>query len=111
MLESHRLVTKNKGVRRGGSFQQFAYGKMVPVGARVPQGGAVGDGYAPYAHMTSDSVDAIDALMAHGRVGVLVTHSPANILMISLGCRFTTDSSKAVHTRPRERVSKHQYIR
>ena len=68
MIKSHATVTQNKGVKRGGSFEQFAYGKMVPVGARVPQGGAPGDTYAPYAHMTADDVEAITALMAHGRV-------------------------------------------
>ena len=70
MIKSHGIVTQNKGVKRGGQFQQFAYGKMVPVGARIPQGGAPGDGYGPYGHMSADTVEAIDALMAHGRVSM-----------------------------------------
>lgn len=72
MIESHALVTRNRGVKRGGKFQQFAYGKMVPIGARLPQGGAPGDGYAAYAYMKADSVDAIRALMAHGRVSTFL---------------------------------------
>ena len=111
MIESHALVTKNKGVRRGGTFQQFAYGKMVPVGARVPQGGAPGDGYAPYAHMTSDTVEAIDALMAHGRVCPCSHHRITAILTKTLGCRFVAYSSSAIHPRYRARLSRNQHIK
>ncbi|KAI0087688.1 hypothetical protein BDY19DRAFT_907142 [Irpex rosettiformis] len=67
MIASHNLVTQNTSVRRGKTFHLQASGKMVPVGARIPQGGAPGDGYAPYAHVKADSIQAINALMAHGR--------------------------------------------
>ena len=111
MIESHALVTKNKGVRRGGTFQQFAYGKMVPVGARVSQGDAPGDGYAPYAHMTSDTVEAIDALMAHGRVCSCFPHGISAILTEALGCRFVSHSYSAIHARYRARLSRNQHIK
>ena len=52
MIDSHaQVMQQNKGVIRGHSFEQFAYGKMVPKGARMPQGGETGDDYGPYAHM------------------------------------------------------------
>ena len=69
MDQSHARVTaQNSGVIRGNTFKQFGYGKMVPIGARMPRGGAAGDDYAPYAHMKSDSAEAISAILAHGRV-------------------------------------------
>ncbi|KAI0089515.1 hypothetical protein BDY19DRAFT_993109 [Irpex rosettiformis] len=72
MIKSHDQVTKKASVRRGGTFQLSVSSKMVPVGARIPQGGAAGDGYAPYAHMKTDTIQAIDAMMAHGRDADLV---------------------------------------
>ncbi|KAI0734988.1 hypothetical protein BC629DRAFT_1446481 [Irpex lacteus] len=48
--------------KRGGAFQSMASRKMVPIGSRVPQGEAPGDAYTPYAHMTSDTIEAINAM-------------------------------------------------
>lgn len=70
MIESHEIVTMNKSVKRGGAFQSTASGKMVPIGSRIPQGGAAEDAYTPYAHMASDTIEAINAMMSHGRVRV-----------------------------------------
>ncbi|KZV62879.1 hypothetical protein PENSPDRAFT_692119 [Peniophora sp. CONT] len=47
-LEHHILVSRFPGLRRGASFLEFAYGKMVPVGFRVPAGGRPGDEYGPH---------------------------------------------------------------
>ena len=69
MTETHaEVVALNKGVIRGKAFRQYAYGKMVPMGARMPQGGATGDDYAPYVHMDASSLEGIRAVLAHGRV-------------------------------------------
>ena len=62
------MIARNRGIKHGSKFEQFAYEKIVPIGARVPQGGALGNGYSAYAYMNADSVDAIKVLMAHGRV-------------------------------------------
>ncbi|KAI0083768.1 hypothetical protein BDY19DRAFT_998326 [Irpex rosettiformis] len=72
MKASHKRVTKNTSIKRGNKFQTCATGKMVPIGARIPRGGAVGDGYAAYAHMSAATNDAIDCLMAHGLDGDLL---------------------------------------
>ena len=73
MIRSHaQVIEQNKRVIRGNSFEQFAYGKMVPKGARMPRGGEAGDDYGPYAHMKSNSLEALDAIMAHGRVRIVL---------------------------------------
>lgn len=72
LLASHTRVTLNDSCKRGNKFQAHATGKMVPIGARIPQGGAVGDGYGPYAHMSAATNEAIDCLMAHALVNFLL---------------------------------------
>lgn len=42
------MITRYPDLRRGASFLEFAYGKMIPVGFRVPAGGRPGDEYGPY---------------------------------------------------------------
>ena len=45
---------------------------MVPKGARMPRGREAGDDYGPYTYMKSNSLEALDAIMAHGRVRIVL---------------------------------------
>lgn len=47
LLDHHALISQYPDLRRGASFLEFAYGKMIPVSFRVPQGGRPGEDYAP----------------------------------------------------------------
>lgn len=72
MQESHDLVAFHPNCKRGATHQPWAHGKMVPVGARSPQGGKTGDGYTSYKYMTikDDNTATVAALMAHARVSL-----------------------------------------
>ncbi|VDB94101.1 unnamed protein product [Peniophora sp. CBMAI 1063] len=47
-MKHHTLISRYPGLQRGTSFLEFAFGKMIPVGFRVPMGAHPGEDYVPY---------------------------------------------------------------
>ncbi|KAJ7431307.1 hypothetical protein B0H11DRAFT_2131475 [Mycena galericulata] len=73
MQDNHRLV-RIRAIRRRADMQAWAYGSMTATGSRMPMGGLKGDGYAPYACHSGDTVDDIKALFRHAvDTDILVT--------------------------------------
>ncbi|KZV59399.1 hypothetical protein PENSPDRAFT_723076 [Peniophora sp. CONT] len=76
-LEHHILVSRFPGLRRGASFLEFVYGKMVPVGFRVAARGYPGDEYGPHPVLLkqadqsqkNNNNDNIHMIFAHAEVG------------------------------------------
>lgn len=70
-VERHSQVRGN-GLVRGSTKEQFAYGKMIPRGKRLPAGGARGDTYRYYedqqADNTADSAERLQVLFNHAHV-------------------------------------------
>ncbi|VDC05136.1 unnamed protein product [Peniophora sp. CBMAI 1063] len=60
-LAHHALMSQHPNLQRGASFLEFAFGKMVPIGFRVPMGGRPGEDYAPYKVL----IDAADKSQEH----------------------------------------------
>jgi hypothetical protein len=80
--QHHRMITsraRGVNVKRGKQFQAWAYGRMIPIGSRQPQGGCPGDSYAAYAHMVKDSEDDLDMIFGHALVSI--THSGGHHLL------------------------------
>ncbi|KAJ7507601.1 hypothetical protein B0H11DRAFT_1967892 [Mycena galericulata] len=73
MQDNHQLV-RIRAIRRSADMQAWAYGSMTATGSRMPIGGWKGDGYAPYACHSGDSVEDIQALFRHAvDTDILVT--------------------------------------
>lgn len=68
MLHHHHQIVKHPSIKRGKSFQAFAYGKMQAVGARVPQGGRPGDTYTTFPDQVAENAEDIKKLFMHARV-------------------------------------------
>ncbi|KAJ7152312.1 hypothetical protein C8R43DRAFT_950915 [Mycena crocata] len=64
MQDNHRLV-RVRGLKRRDEIDEWAYGTMTGTGSRLPIGGKLGDGYAPYARHSGDSVEDIKVLFRH----------------------------------------------
>ncbi|KAJ7129838.1 hypothetical protein C8R43DRAFT_1240018 [Mycena crocata] len=64
MQDNHRLV-RVRGLKRRDEIDEWAYGTMTGSGSRLPIGGKLGDGYAPYARHSGGSVEDIKALFRH----------------------------------------------
>ncbi|KAJ7145166.1 hypothetical protein C8R43DRAFT_1130226 [Mycena crocata] len=68
MQDNHRLV-RVRGLKRRDEIDEWAYGTMTGTGSRLPIGGKLGDGYAPYTRHSGDSVEDIKVLFRHAMVG------------------------------------------
>ncbi|TCD60999.1 hypothetical protein EIP91_009169 [Steccherinum ochraceum] len=55
--DSHEKASANPSVQRGMLLRAWQYGKMVPFGFRVPQGGRAGDGYTTYGTTRVENID------------------------------------------------------
>ncbi|KAJ3964310.1 hypothetical protein EV361DRAFT_956071 [Lentinula raphanica] len=62
-----------QSVRRGGQFQTFAGGKMVPVGSRIPSGGRPGDSYTSYSGLEASTQSGLDILFNQAATSVILT--------------------------------------
>ncbi|KAJ7107303.1 hypothetical protein C8R43DRAFT_963132 [Mycena crocata] len=62
--DNHSLV-RIQAIRRREDMQLWARGSMTGTGSCMPMGGKLGDGYAPYACHSGDSVEDIEALFRH----------------------------------------------
>lgn len=90
MTRAHkRAMQKSGAVLRSTALQRFLYGPMIAFGFRVPQGGALGDSYAPYANMYQDEE------MLFGLAEVLVIVA---ILEEALTAIIHTDKCCNVHS-------------
>ncbi|KAJ3964487.1 hypothetical protein EV361DRAFT_873970 [Lentinula raphanica] len=54
--------TSVQAVKRGGQFQTFSSGKMVPVGSRIPSGGRPADAYTSYSGLEASTQDGLEIL-------------------------------------------------
>jgi len=70
----HQVVSSCPSVKRGNTHQSWAYGSMVPMGARLPQGGRPGDCYASYPYMSASEVKDIDLMFNHAEVTFFSSH-------------------------------------
>lgn len=90
--QHHRMITsRTQGVnlKRGKLFQPWAYGRMIPIGSRQPQGGRPGDSYTAYAHMISDAGDDLNMIFGHALVSHTYLQGDFYLLtMAYTGCRF-----------------------
>jgi hypothetical protein len=59
---------ETKAIKRGSQFRRFEWGKMHPVGSRMPAGGKPGDTYTGYAGMEVTDISHIRLLFAHAAV-------------------------------------------
>ncbi|VDB89344.1 unnamed protein product [Peniophora sp. CBMAI 1063] len=73
-IKHHTLVCRFPGLRRGTSFLEFAYGKMIPVGFRVPGGGRPGDEYGPHPIMVNQA-DRSEKAGDHDDVDMMFAHA------------------------------------
>ncbi|KAJ7660582.1 hypothetical protein B0H17DRAFT_1185326 [Mycena rosella] len=94
MQENHRQV-RIRTIRRRADMQAWAYGSMTATGSRMPMGGKKGDGYAPYACHSGDSVDDIKALFRHAvDTDILVTAAKSIYLGIEADLSELTEESE-----------------
>jgi hypothetical protein len=71
LVDYHQKITGFSTLKRGTSFQAWAYGDMTAIGSRVAQGGRAGDAYAPYAGMDAQTEHDIKALFGHAHVSAM----------------------------------------
>lgn len=71
MLDHHGQIVSHPSIKRGKSLEAFSYGKMVAVGARVPQGGRPGDTYTTFGHQVADDVEDLKMLFNHAKVSLM----------------------------------------
>ncbi|KAJ7725391.1 hypothetical protein B0H16DRAFT_283324 [Mycena metata] len=64
MQENHGRVRIHT-LRRREDMHKWSYGTMTAAGSRMPVGGGKGDGYAPYASHTGETVEDIETLFRH----------------------------------------------
>ncbi|KAJ6525430.1 hypothetical protein DFH09DRAFT_1188393 [Mycena vulgaris] len=62
LKEHHNAAIKCKPVRRGGGFDWFSDGKMIPQGSSGNMGGTAASGYAPLAGFNAKTLDGIDII-------------------------------------------------
>ncbi|KAJ3771967.1 hypothetical protein FB446DRAFT_789143 [Lentinula raphanica] len=62
-----------QAVKRGGQFQTFSSGKMVPVGSRLPSGGRPGDSYTSYSGLEASTQNGLDILFNQAATSVIMT--------------------------------------
>ncbi|KAG2092312.1 uncharacterized protein F5147DRAFT_657719 [Suillus discolor] len=65
MKDNHGSIINHPSVKRGAAFQAYNYGKMIPYGARQPQGGRRGDCYTTYPMLRGDTQEDIKAIFRH----------------------------------------------
>ncbi|KAH7907473.1 hypothetical protein BJ138DRAFT_1116676 [Hygrophoropsis aurantiaca] len=65
LQDHHSQVANSPRVTRGEKFEQWAYGNMVPVGSRLPQGGRLADCYTTYPCLAGDNEEDINMLFQH----------------------------------------------
>jgi hypothetical protein len=70
MAYHHHRTAKDSTIHRSQTLEQYGYGKIVPRGSRVPQGGVPGDSYRAYTQMQMPDINpqALDVLFGHGYV-------------------------------------------
>ncbi|KAJ7681162.1 hypothetical protein B0H17DRAFT_1205978 [Mycena rosella] len=94
MQENHQQV-RIRTIRRRADMQAWAYGNMTATGSRMPMGGKKGDGYAPYACHSGDSVDDVKALFRHAvDTDILVTAAKSIYLGIEADLSELTEESE-----------------
>ncbi|KAJ3831235.1 hypothetical protein F5878DRAFT_667770 [Lentinula raphanica] len=62
-----------QAVKRGGQFQTFSSGKMVPVGSRIPSGGRPGDSYTSYSGLEASTQNGLDILFNQAATSIIMT--------------------------------------
>ncbi|KAJ7145388.1 hypothetical protein C8R43DRAFT_1130063 [Mycena crocata] len=73
MQTNHGLVPI-RTIHRREEMAVWEYGTMTATGSRMPMGGIKGDGYAPYACHSGDTIDDIKALFRHATdTDILIT--------------------------------------
>lgn len=69
IIEHHaHTVSSAPSVHRGAAFETWKHGAMVPIGARMAQGGRPGDAFGSYAYMHSETSDQIDTMFNYAEV-------------------------------------------
>ena len=62
------------GLARSSAMEQFAYGKMIPRGKRLPAGGRPGDTFAFYEDVDADNADT------ESKLGILYGHATVRFI-------------------------------
>ncbi|KAJ3757489.1 hypothetical protein EV360DRAFT_26931, partial [Lentinula raphanica] len=62
-----------QAVKRGGQFQTFSSGKMIPIGSRIPSGGRPGDSYTSYSGLDASTQSGLDILFNQAATSVIMT--------------------------------------
>ncbi|KIK37334.1 hypothetical protein CY34DRAFT_776189 [Suillus luteus UH-Slu-Lm8-n1] len=96
MKDNHSSIINHPSVKRGTAFQAYNYGKMIPYGARQPQGGRRGDCYTTYSMLRGDTQEDIKAIFRHIKDAetLLLTISYAAPLVVK-NLRDVTSTAKA----------------
>lgn len=81
-MKRHQGV-RGKGLVRGKAKEQFAYGRMIPRGRRVPSGGRRGDTWSYYPHTNVELEDM------KGSIEMMYGHAKASLTAADFYTLFT----------------------
>ena len=72
-MRHHQQVANFKPVKRGANLQNFAYGRMHPIGSRQAQGGRIADTYTEYPDLHARNIEEIQTLFGYAYVSDIKT--------------------------------------